>query len=140
MICGSMAFSKEMLETQKALEQIGHKALVPVDTVECVENPDLNMDLEHCISTQVDKKCFDLIAESDAILVLNYEKNGIKGYVGGATLMEIGIARHLNKKIFLLHELPSEEEQRYSLEIKATEPAILNGDLTKIGPGEKEKL
>ncbi len=140
MICGSMAFSKEMLETQKTLEEIGHKALVPVDTVECIENPGLNMDLEHCISTQVDKKCFDLIAESDAILVLNHEKNGIKGYVGGATLMEIGIARHLNKKIFLLHNLPTEEEQRYVLEIKATEPTVLDGDLTKIGPGANKKI
>ena len=135
-----MAFSKEMLEAQKALNEMGHEVLVPVDTAECVENPNLNMDLEHCVSTQVDKKCFDLIAESDAILVLNYEKNGIKGYVGGATLMEIGIARHFNKRIFLLHELPSQQELRYALEIKLTEPTVLNGDLTKIAPGEKGKI
>ncbi len=135
-----MAFSREMLEAKKALEQMGHDALVPVDVIECLENPDLNMNLEHCISTRVDKKCFDLIAESDAIVVLNHKKNGIKGYIGGATLMEIGIARHFNKKIFLLHELPSEKEQRYVLEIKTTEPIVLNGDLAKIGVEGNRKV
>ena len=132
MICGRMNFAKEMLETKNSLEESGHEALVPVDIMECLEDPGLNMNLGHCITTQVDKKCFDLIAESDAILVLNHEKNGIKGYVGGATLMEIGIARHLNKKIFLLHELPSEQGLRHALEIRAAEPVVLKGDLGRL--------
>jgi hypothetical protein len=132
MICGSMHFSKEMLEAKKVLEGMGHDALVPDDVHDCLENPELNMDFEHCIRTNIDKKCFDKIAESDAILVLNYPKNGMNGYVGGATLMEIGLARHLDKKIFLLHDLPSEEQLRYALEIKITNPVVLNGDLSKI--------
>ncbi len=45
--------------------------------------------------------------------------------------MEIGLARHLDKQIFLLHDLPNEEELRYALEIKLTNPLILNGGVSK---------
>jgi len=106
--------------------------MVSPDTHACIENPELNMDLEHCSNLDIDKRCFDQIAISDAILVLNYPKNNMEGYIGGATLMEIGLARHLDKKIFLLHDPPSEEEQRYSLEVKLAKPIIINGDLEKV--------
>lgn len=132
MICGSMDFSREMLEAQKILKAKGHNVMVPDDVHDCLENPELNMSMEHCLKHNIDKKCFDKVAESDAIVILNYPKNGMKGYVGGATLMEIGLARHLDKKIFLLHDLPSEKELRYALEIKLTNPVVLNGDLSKV--------
>jgi hypothetical protein len=132
MICGSMSFSKEMIEAKRVLEEMGHEAEISPDAHICVENPELNSDLEHCSSTNIDKVCFDKIAESDAILVLNHPKNGVDGYIGGATLMEIGLARHLDKKIFLLHNLPKEEDLRYAFEIKLTQPTVLNGDLKKI--------
>ena len=131
-IAGSMHFAEQMLDTKILLERMGHEVLVPSDTEECVKNPDLNMDFEHCVRTQIDKECFNKIEESDAILVLNYPRNGIPGYVGGATLMEIGLARHLDKKIFFLHDLPKEEDLRYSLEIRLTQPIVLNGELEKI--------
>lgn len=131
-ICGSMHFSKEMLEAQKIIQNLGHEGIVPLDTLECLENPALNMDLEHGINLDIDKDHFNKIENSDAILVLNYPKNNMSGYIGGATLMEIGIARHFDKKIFILHDLPSEDELRYALEIKVTRPVILNGDLHNI--------
>lgn len=134
-VCGSMAFAKEMLEVKGKLEKFGHEVLVPLDTEACLTNPDLNMNLEHCENfsdVDLDKDHFNKISESDAILVLNYPKNNIGGYVGGATLMEIGVARHLDKKIFVLFDLPSSEVLRYSLEIKLAKPTVLNGDLSKI--------
>ena len=84
------------------------------------------------MTTNIDKSCFQKVADSEALLVLNYPKNGVSGYVGGATLMEIGLARHFDKKIFLLHDLPSEDELRYALEIKLTRPIILQGDIATI--------
>lgn len=127
-----MHFAEKMLEAQKILEELGHEVMIPRDTYECIKNPDLNMDLEHCINLEIDKSCFNKVAQSDAIVVLNYPKNNINGYVGGATLMEIGLARHLDKKIFLLHDLPSTEELRYALEIKLTKPIILNGSIENL--------
>jgi predicted RNA-binding protein with PUA domain len=66
---------------------------------------------------------------SDAILVLNFDKNGVKNYIGGNTLMEIGFAHVHDKKIFLLNPIP---DMPYKDEIEATDPVVLSGDLSKI--------
>jgi len=131
-LCGSMSFAKEMLETKSRLEKMGYAISVPSDVHDCVENPGLNMDLEHCLKTNVQKEDFNSIVENDAILVLNYDRNGIKNYIGGATLMEIGIAQALDKKIFLLYPPPDIKDLRYGFEVQLAKPIILNGDLSKI--------
>jgi hypothetical protein len=132
MVCGSMHFAREMLEAKAELERMGHEVLITSDAEDCVDNPGLNMDIEHCTEKGIDKECFSKVAESDAILVLNHDRNGIRGYVGGATLMEIGIARHLDKKIFLLNQMPGEDELRYAFEIRLAGPMVIDGDLTKV--------
>lgn len=136
MICGSMSFSKEMLETKKQLEELGHKAEVSLDTQQVADgehnNEDLEADYEHCIRTNVLRESFKQIQKSDAILVLNHPKNNIKGYIGTSSLMEIGIAYHYGKKIFLLNEPPHFTEHRWAHEIKIIQPTILNGDLKLI--------
>lgn len=131
-IAGSMYFAKKMLGYKKKLEEMGYIVTVTDDVLDCIKKPDLNMDLEHCLKTNVQEKCFDKVSKSNAILVLNYERNGIKGYIGAATLMEMGLAQHLKKKIFLLYPPPKVEELRYSIEIQATKPIILNGNLSRI--------
>jgi hypothetical protein len=75
---------------------------------------------------------YDNISKSDAILVTNFEKNGIKWYVGGATLIEMWVACHHRKKIFVLHPLPHHDEVRYMQEINLMEPIVINNDLTLI--------
>jgi len=67
---------------------------------------------------------------ADAVLVLNYDKKGIKNYIGGNTLMEIGFAHVLNQKIFLLNPIP--EIPFYKTEIEAVKPMIIHGDLARI--------
>ena len=132
-----MHFAQKMLDIKKKLEELGHEIIVPSDTDDCVKNPELNESLEHCQNfdgsgIDIDKDHFNKIAANEAILVLNYPKNSIEGYVGGATLMEIAIARHFDKKFFLLNPLPSKEDLKYALEIELAKPILLNGDLTKI--------
>ncbi len=131
-ICGSMYFAKEMLEVKAQLEKMGHFCFLPSDIYDCLKNPELSMDLNHCFESNVQKECFDNIKESDTILVLNYKRNGIERYVGGATLMEIGIAQALDKKIFLLYPPPKIEDLRYSVEIQLAKPIVLNGNLDLI--------
>lgn len=132
-ICGSMVFAKEMLAAQKKLQELGHEAIIPIDTYDCLKDPSLNESIEHCQSYgDIDKDHFNKIAESEAVIVLNYPKNGLAGYIGGAVLTELGVARHLDKKIFILNELPKEKDLRYVLEIKIMKPIILNGDISKI--------
>lgn len=75
---------------------------------------------------------FKKIENSDAILVINNCKNEINGYIGGAVLSEMAIAKYLGKKIFVLNNLPSVEEIRYIFEITLMQPIILEGNLEKI--------
>ncbi len=67
----------------------------------------------------------------DAVLVANYEKYGISGYIGGNTLMELGFAHVLNQRIYLLNPIP--EISYYKSEIEAVRPVILNNNLDLIG-------
>lgn len=136
-ICGSMKFAKEMLEAKSKLEDMGHEVDIPCDAQQVADglhdHDNLEADYKHCIENDIMRKCFNMIEESDAILVLNYPRNGVKGHVGAASLMEIGIAYHLGKKIFLLNPPPTVKEARYSHEIRIMEPIVLNGNLKRMG-------
>jgi len=136
-ICGSMHFAKKMLEAQKKLKGLGHIVKVTCDTQEFVDNPKMTTDNHEenyrwCIDNDIIRKSFDSIAESEAVLLLNYPKNGVNGYIGASGLMEAGLAYYLKKKIFLLYPPPSPKEVKSSHEILIMQPVILNGDLTKI--------
>ena len=70
------------------------------------------------------------ILESDAVLIVNGEKHGIKNYIGGNVLMEMGQAYVNHKKIFFLNDMPS--GLSYMEEIEAMDPICLLGDLSNI--------
>ncbi len=136
MICGSMAFAKEMIEAQTLLRSTGHDVEIPCDTDVHVSRPGFNDDLEadllHCLETDVMRRCFKLVEAADAIVVLNYPKNGINGYIGASTLMEMGLAYHFGKKIYLLNDLPGSAQERWAHEVRVFKPTILNGDLKRL--------
>ena len=69
------------------------------------------------------------ILPNDAILVLNFEKNGQENYIGGATFMEIAKAWELNKKIYLLNPIP---KSIFTDELIGINPIILGGNLKLI--------
>jgi len=132
-----MHFAKEMLEAKKKLEEVGHTVEVPCDTQKFVDNSEMTTDnheenYKWCIDNDIIRECFNSIAKNDAILLLNYPKNELNGYVGASGLMEIGLAYYLNKKIFLLYPPPSVKEAKYSHEIIIMQPIILNGNLNLI--------
>ena len=136
MICGSMAFASEMLSTKAKLEKLGHIVWVPEDTDVHIKNQEFVDDLEgnikYAAETNIMKRCFDLVAKSDAILVLNLKRKGIDGYIGTSALMEIGLAYYLGKKIFLYNSIPHYNDVRWAHEITIMRPSIINGDINKI--------
>jgi len=81
------------------------------------------------IQLDVIKSYFQKIKEQDAIFVINKDKNNVKNYVGGNSLIEIAFAHVLEKKIFLLNPIP---EVNYSDEIEAMNPIVLDGNLNLI--------
>ncbi len=136
MVIGSMSFIKDMIKIKKDLDKLGHKASIPLGTEphqkdsSFVDN--LEENLEFCIKNNVMKRNFDLVAQSDAVLVLNHKKNGVDGYIGVSVLMEIAIAHHLNKKIFIFNAIPHFRDKRWAHEVAIMQPIIINNDLTKI--------
>jgi len=132
-ICGSMQFHEEMAKAQAELEARGLRVLVPIELGNTKTNEAYMSRDEDKISTKIEydfiREHFRKIEKSDAILVLNSEKKGIAGYIGGNTFLEMGYAFGLRKKIYLLYPVPKME---YSVEMHAMKPIILYGDLKKL--------
>ena len=136
-ICGSVKFAKNFVEIYHQLEKLGHQPMMhekmfgiadgtAKDIIEGISKNHPEIKRKYGFI----KWWYNSIKNSDAILVCNFDKNGIKNYIGGNTLMEIGFAHVNDKKIFLLNPIP--EEVSYTDEIKAMVDVVLNGDLNKI--------
>ncbi len=69
------------------------------------------------------------VRANDAVLVLNFEKNGVKNYIGGATFLEIFMAFQLGKRIFLYNPVP---DNIFRDELVAMDPVLIEGDLSRI--------
>lgn len=128
-ICGSMQFSKEMVSLKQELECFGWIVFTP----DLSEKPNTDV-----VASEVEKNKskrrfisnhFNRIKNADAILVANYEKKGVGGYIGSNTLMEIAVAYVLNKKIFILNKL---ESQPCEDEVEALTTSFLDGSLKNI--------
>ena len=138
-LCGSIKFADKLVEVYRELEKLGHQPMMHEDMFGVADGTakelkDIRNNVEHA---EIKRKYgyikwwYDSIKNSDGILVLNYDKNGIKNYIGGNTLIEIGFAHVNNKKVFLLNSIP--EKAPYIDEIKAMVDVVLNRDLSKIG-------
>jgi hypothetical protein len=130
-ICGSCTFAKKMGEVSDYLKKKDLEIFTPepLMTEEEYQSKYSRKQLLQMkpIWTQ---NHFKKIQNSDAVLILNYEKRGIEGYFGSNTLMELSVAFFLNKKIFLLY--PFNEKHPHFEELTGIESIILNGNLDNI--------
>lgn len=135
-ICGSIKFTNEMKIIADELTLKWHSVDLPITskkilsweiTLESFEQENEKQDRK--IKDDVIRKYFDIIKSQDAILLVNHKKNGIQGYIWGNTFLEMWFAHVLNKKIYLLNNIP---EMSYSDEIRAMQPVVLEGNLSRI--------
>ena len=132
-ICASMVFVEKMVDVKRQLEKIGHTVFISQFAegyLGKAEKEREKLAVQDKNEHDAIRKFWEIIKQSDAILVLNYDRKGIKNYIGGNTLMEIGFAHVLNKQIFLMNPIPDIEY--YRSEIEAVRPVILEGDLNRI--------
>lgn len=141
-ICGSIELSDKIIEIANELENMRLEVEIPHATKQ-VKNGEFTLDKYKKLKkenggdflmrqkSKVDfiKNYYDKIKKSDGILVLNFDKNGIKNYIGGNALMELGFAYVLDKRIYLYNPIP---QMSYTDEIRAVKPIIINGDLKNI--------
>jgi len=138
-ICSSLDFIDEIKNTADKLAALGHAITLP-KTAEMIYEGKATYEqvmdekktgefANRGIRQDSLKYYYGKISDADAILVLNLEKKNIKGYIGGAVFLEMGFAHVLEKKIFLLNDVP---EISYIDEIRMMQPIVISGDLTKI--------
>jgi hypothetical protein len=142
-ICGSIAFFQEMLEIKRKLEELGHEVKLPPTEVpdengqmisvakyyelRKTTNDDTSWVWEHKEIAM--RNHFEKEVWADTVLVLNFDKKDIAGYVGANTLIEMGVAMYLQKPIYMLNPLP---EMECKEEILGMHPIVINGDLNLI--------
>jgi hypothetical protein len=136
MIIGSMKFVHQMHEIKKELEKLGHEATIPFGSDPHLTDGNfvdsLEENLKYCIDNDVMKKNFEIVANNDAVLVVNYKRNGIDGYIGASVLMELAIAHYFGKKIFLMEKAPDFSKHRWAHEVAIMQPQVISGNLDLI--------
>lgn len=128
-----MQFTNKMLEARSKLQELGHDPFITDSHKAMIGKTDNKIEkikLHQKYNLDAIRKFWKMMQGADAVLVLNLDKNGIKNYVGGNTLMEIGFAHVLNQKFFMLNPIP--EMPYCKTEIEAVKPIIINGDFNKI--------
>lgn len=138
-ICSSLDFSRDIIEIEEKLKDLGHQVTIPYSTKlikkgeitagDIKKEKESGEIVKRTIRQDSFRYYYRMIKQADAILVLNIEKKGRAGYIGGAVFLEMGFAHVLDKKIFLLNDIP---EMGYTDEIKGMQTVIIDGDLEKI--------
>ncbi|MBT4352893.1 hypothetical protein HOD20_10260 [archaeon] len=135
-LCGSISFTNEFETISNKLKNKGFEVDIPLTSKQIIKGEltyddysDEGEPEDRKIKYDVIKRYYNIIKESDGILVINIDKKGIKNYIGGNTFLEMGFAHILDKPIYLLNNIP---EISYIDEIKAMQPIIINGNLDKI--------
>ena len=132
-----------MEETKDELEELGHEVKMP--PTEMIGGDGEPMPAKRYyeirkttvavdgwvwdVKEQAMRNHFNKVMWCDCILVLNHDKNDIVNYIGANTLLEMGLAFHHKKKIFLFKPIP---EISYKEEILGMRPTIINEDLALI--------
>ncbi len=149
-ICGSIGVYKEMEIARDRLMEYGHEVKIPELAMEVPEKfgggkkvyfgkyieENGGIDAfppEHEIWNLKEgaiRDHYEKIDWCEGILVVNHKKRGIEGYVGGNTLIEIGVAFYLNKKIYILNQVSP--ELSYKQEIMGTKPMVINGNFSLV--------
>lgn len=127
-IC-SKAFYKDIAPIKEKLEAMGHEIELPNSYYE----PDVEKksweqgEKAHSeFKARMFRMSEERIATMDAVLTLNFDKNGKKNYIGGATFLELYEAFRKNKKIYLYNDIP---DGMLFDEISGFSPIVINGNL-----------
>ena len=127
-IC-SKAFYKDITPIKEKLEEMGHIVELPNSYYEPdAEKKSWNLgEKEHSeFKARMFRMSEERIATMDAVLTLNFDKNGKKNYIGGATFIEMYEAFMKNKKIY-------EAPKCQVTEIKTEDIILASGNLNVIG-------
>lgn len=128
LICSKVFYDK-IPPIKEALEQMGHEITLPnaYDDSGTEARYRETGQKEHAEwKASMLKHSENVIKSIDAVLVLNFEKNGQENYIGGATFLEMYDAFRLGKKIYMYNDIP---DGMLKDEIEGFEPILLHQNL-----------
>lgn len=132
-VAGSMQYTERMIDLCDRLRALGHESFMSKFADSYVGKTDDEKErikLDHKYNYDAIREFWKPMQGADALLVANYDKHGIRNYIGGNAFLEMGFAHVLNQKLFLLHPIP--DMPYYGTEIIGMKPVVIDGDLTKI--------
>src|SRR6185295_13440844 len=132
-IGGSMQHTEKILRIAEQLRAMGHEVFTPQNTDRYLGKTDEEKEvvkLDEKYNNDAIREFWKPMQDADALVVANYDKHGIKNYIGGNAFLEMGFAHVLSQKIYLMNPIP--DMPYYGTEIIAMKPIVLNGDLSKI--------
>jgi len=108
-VIGSLRELERIKDISESLKTMGHKVMLPLD-LSGARFAD-RFQAKH----EFMRGMYEQIKQCDSILVVNdLERNGLKGYIGPNTFLQMGMALSLGKPIFALAKwdprLPYDEE------------------------------
>lgn len=138
-ICSSASHYKQVLEIEEKLKEM--KFIVKIPTTARIMQKQNNFDVAFYKTWLQDKnhyskkrklmsEHFRKIISSNAILVLNLEKNGVDGYIGGNVLMEMALAFHYSKPVFIYNDI--DDNLSIKEEVYGLAPFFIKQDLMLI--------
>jgi|SRR3989339_93049 len=133
-LCSSAKFFEKLNSIKKSLEEKGHEVFLP----SMVDYHHLTEDALAKIHYDLINDHFKKIEQSDAIYVANFDKNDIPGYIGGSSLLEMGLAFYKKIPIYLLQGIPT--ELSYREELLALQPKIIGYNWDLISKNQPNKL
>ncbi len=132
----SKSFYTKVEPIKQELEEKGHTIIVPnlyEERTKEVEQESTAWNFGQTEHIKFKKNMYKMSREKiknvDALLVLNFDKENKKNYIGGATFLEMYNSFLENKRIYLFNDIP--QGDLYD-EIHGFGPTIINGKLDLI--------
>jgi len=113
-LCGSMRLLPQFVYWKRKLKLAGYRVFAP--TLVNYRMRYRSRDTALRVKRRENRKHFEKIRRSDAILVLNYPRRQFPNYIGGSTFGEIAVAFSMGKKIFLVNPISRDSIFREELE------------------------
>lgn len=133
-VCGSMSNYPKMVKLKEKLIALGHEVALPDPSNDKQLQEIINNNYEDTYELKMKydyiRKHYAKIVSGDGVLIANYEKNGVKNYIGGNSFLEMGYAFSMNKPIFLVNPIPAIEY--YYNEMVAMKPIVVGDNLKLI--------
>lgn len=123
-----MKLRERMHEVEQTLREKGFEVLLP-NMDEVNDYSTMTVDEQYKTKYSMILDHLEKIRKGDAILILNERLKDTDGYIGANSFLEMGFALCLNKKIFLMNNIP---DQPNSVEIGGMLPIVIEGNLDLI--------